>query len=141
MRNSPLPSSLALVAFLLLLTIALPGCSANAGRSTVTGTVTLDGQPIKAGLIRFLPADGASATADAPITDGKFTATVPPGDKRIEITAPKVLGKKKLYDTPDSPTVDIVEELLPAHYNVASTLTMNVTAGKQSKDFALTTDL
>ena len=63
----------------------LSGCSADSKHGAVSGTVTLDGQAIKTGVIRFVPVDGRTATADAAIADGKFTANVPPGEKRVEI--------------------------------------------------------
>ena len=114
------------------------GCSSSTGKGTVEGTVTLDGQPLKSGLIRFVPADGKSPTADTTITDGHYSAEVPFGEKRVEICAPKVVGKQRMYDTPNSPTVDIVEELLPPHYNVQSELTITVNERKQTKAFELT---
>jgi hypothetical protein len=104
----------------------------------VTGTVTLDGRPLESGLIRFVPTDGQTATADATISNGQFTATVPVGEKRVSISAPKVVGKRKMYETPDSPTTDVVEELLPARYNAQSELTITITAGDQPATFALT---
>lgn len=107
------------------------GCSADSKHGTVTGSVTLDGQPLQIGNIRFEPSDGGTATADAPIADGKFTGKMPPGDKRVLITAPKVTGKRKMYDTPDSPVVDVVEELLPKRYNTQSELILSVKLGKQ----------
>jgi hypothetical protein len=100
--------------------------------------VTLDGNPLEAGLIRFVPADGQTATADGTITNGAFTAKVPVGEKQISISAPKVVGKRKMYETPDSPTVDVVQELLPERYNLRSELTYTVEPGEQEKDFALT---
>jgi hypothetical protein len=109
----------------------ISGCSADAKHGAVTGTVSFDGQPLKSGNIRFDPADGRTATADAMITDGKFNATVPPGEKRVSITAPKVLGKKKVYETPDSPTVDLTEEMLPKRYNAQSELKATVKLGNQ----------
>jgi hypothetical protein len=121
---------LALVAF-------TPGCSVDENHASVTGTVTLDGQPLKSGTIRFDSTDGRAAAADASITDGRFTAKMPPGDKRVSITAPKVVGKRKMYDTPDSPTVDTIEELLPARYNSQSTLTLTVAPGGQQPTFEL----
>jgi hypothetical protein len=113
------------------------GCSADAKHGTVSGTVTLDGQPLKSGTIRFDSVDGRTAAADASITDGKFTAKLPTGDKRVSITSPKVIGKKKMYDTPDSPVYDVTEELLPKKYNAKTELSMTLTAGSQSKDFPL----
>jgi hypothetical protein len=104
----------------------------------VTGTVTLDGRPLESGLIRFVPTDGQTATADATITHGEFTVTVPVGEKRVSISAPKVTGKRKMYDTPDSPTMDVIEELLPARYNAQTELTTSITAGDQPAEFALT---
>lgn len=122
-------------AFFLLLCWALigisAGCSADTKNGTVTGNVTLDGQPLKAGTIRFDAADGGTAAADASITDGKFTATMPPGEKRVSITSPKVVGKKKMYDTADSPVIDITEESLPNRYNAQSDLKLSVKLGNQ----------
>jgi hypothetical protein len=114
------------------------GCSTEVKHGTVSGTVTLDGQPLKSGTIRFDSADGRTAAADASIADGKFNLTLPPGDKHVSITSPKVIGKKKMYDTPDSPVYDVTEELLPKRYNAQSTLTMTVAAGAQEKEFSLT---
>ncbi len=123
---------------ILIVSVLFAGCAKTSNRGTVTGNVTLDGQPLKAGIIRFLPADGQTATADTAITDGKFSAVVPPGDKKISISAPKVTGKKRMYETADSPEVDIVQELLPAKYNTKTELTLTVNAGSQEKDFPLT---
>src|SRR5262245_21230337 len=110
------------------------GCSNDAKFGAVSGTVTLDGEPLKAGTIRCDAADSRIVAADASISDGSFTAKVPPGEKRVSITSPKVIGKKKLYDTPDSPVVDVTEELLPKRYNANSELTLTVKAGKQDSD-------
>ena len=114
---------------LLFCAVLVAGCSAPTDKGTVQGSVTLDGQPLATGLVRFVPKEGGTATADAPIAEGKFTAVVPMGEMRVEITAPKVTGKRKMYETPDSPTVDIVGELLPARYNVRSELTLKVEPG------------
>jgi hypothetical protein len=113
------------------------GCSSSSTVGTLDGTVTLDGAPLKSGLIRFVPIDGQTPTADATIADGDFRATVPLGDKRVEITAPQVTGQRKAYDTPDSPMVDTIRELLPAKYNVNSELTYKVEPGSQTHEFAL----
>jgi hypothetical protein len=110
------------------------GCSSE---TTVNGEVLLDGQRLKEGVIRFVPADGKSQTASAPIIDGRFTATMVPGEKRVEISAPRVVGKRKMYDLPDSPEVDNVVERLPARYNVRSELTLTVRSGTQEQRFEL----
>ena len=114
------------------------GCSSSeAGKGTVSGEVTLDGQPLKEGRIRFVSADGLSATADTAIVDGRFRLKVPIGPMRVEISGRKVVGKRRVYDTPNSPVVDEVGELLPARYNARSELTMTVEPGSQEKRFDL----
>ena len=128
-----------MLAVAVLCGVAAAGCSAHE-ENIVNGTVTLDGQPLASGLIRFLPADPTQKRVEALLTAGKFTAVVPPGEHRVEILAPKVTGQKKMYDTPDSPTVDLVAELLPSRYNVASELKLRVVGGEQSENFALTSD-
>jgi hypothetical protein len=113
------------------------GCSADAKHGMVSGTVTLDGQPLKSGTIRFDAVDGGTAAADASIIDGKYSARIPPGDKRVSIISPKIIGKKKMYDTPDSPVVDVTEELLPKRYNAQTELTLTVKFGDQNAPFDL----
>jgi hypothetical protein len=115
------------------------GCGGSAGEAVVTGDVKVDGQPLDKGTIRFVATDGGAPTAEADIAAGKFTAAVEPGAKRVEIQAPKVTGRRKMYDTPESPTVDIVGESLPPRYNADSELTMTVAEGEQEKSFDLTT--
>src|SRR5262245_18716479 len=127
----------ALPACILLLACAA-GCSGD-GKSSVRGNVKLDGQPLKEGLIKLVPADAKSSAVDTTIRDGRYKLTaVPPGEYRVEISANKVVGKKKMYDTPDSPTVDEVEELLPPRYNRSSELKLTVKSGSQDKDYELT---
>jgi hypothetical protein len=93
--------------------------------------------PLKEGDVRFVPADGKSQTTSAKIIDGEFTAQVPTGEMRVEISAPKVIGKRKMYDTPDSPVVDKVKELLPPRYNAKSELRLTVKSGVQEETFPL----
>lgn len=121
----------------LLLAATLAGCSSKNEGGAVKGTVTLDGQPLAAGRVLFVAVDQSSPSAEAAITDGKFETLVPLGEKRIEILAPKVTGKRKMYDTPDSPSVDVVVELLPKRYNVDSDLKMTVDGSEQTQNFEL----
>ena len=126
-------SRLMLIAALL----AAAGCG-DGSTSTVNGTVTLDGQPLKEGVVRFVPTDGKGQTASAEVKDGKFTAVVARGELRVEFSAPKVVRQTKMYDTPDSKLVDETVELLPARYNVQSTLKITVKGGSQTEKFELT---
>jgi hypothetical protein len=119
--------------------VVLVGCSGEGSKGTVEGTVTLNGQPLEKGLIRFVPVDGNSQPADGTIAGGKFTVIAPVGDFRVEITSPRVVGQAKMYDTPDSPTVDKIAEAIPAKYNVQTELQMTVSKGKtENKQFDLT---
>lgn len=121
----------------LLCQLLLAGCSSKPTDGSIKGTVTLDGQPLATGQILFVSIDQNAQPAQAEITAGQFEALVPPGEKRVEIRAPKVTGKKKMYDTPDSPTVDTVVELLPAKYNVNSELKLTVDGSEQEQKFDL----
>ena len=53
--------------------LVLVGCGPDVQDGDVTADVTLDGQPLKEGMIRFVPADGKTAAKDGPIANGKFT--------------------------------------------------------------------
>ena len=121
----------------LLLAVSLVGCSSKPTGGTVKGTVSLDGQPLAAGQILFVSVDQSTPSAEATVTAGQFEALVPPGEKRVEIRSPKVTGKSKMYDDPNSPTVDLIAELLPAKYNVNSELKMTVDGSVQEQKFDL----
>ncbi|HEX3150404.1 MAG TPA: hypothetical protein VHR66_20165 [Gemmataceae bacterium] len=124
---------------LTVVAIVATGCQGGS-TSTLTGTVTVDGQPLKDGAVRFIPLDPSKGgTAGAVIKDGTFTCQVPVGEMRVEFNGAKVVGKRKAYDTPDSPMVDIVEELLPAKYNTQSELKITIKGGSQKETWALVT--
>ncbi|MBA3483970.1 MAG: hypothetical protein H0T51_19370 [Pirellulales bacterium] len=126
---------LALAAVLLL----AAGCSGKPTKGDVAGTVTIDGVPAEAGAIAFSPVDGQSATAGGSIEKGRYAAQVPPGKMMVEIRVAKVVGQRKLYDTPDSPMAPIMEEVLPAKYNDATKLVVEVQLGENEHNFELTT--
>jgi hypothetical protein len=120
------------------LTVLLAAGCGRAGKGTVTGRVTLDGNPVEKGTVQFFPLDGKGQTAHAPIRGGMFTAEVPVGVKRVEINAPRVAGQRPAYDTPDSPLVDVYRETIPTKYNAQSELRTEVKAGRNEADFPLT---
>ena len=126
------------VAWLILLShLVLGGCSQSSTHGTIHGTVTLDDEPLLEGTVRFVPVDGTSQTASAMVRKGSFTATVPIGRMQVEFSAPKVVGRQKMRDMPESREVDIVAELLSPRYNLRSELTLDVKAGAQDAPFAL----
>jgi hypothetical protein len=122
----------------IVLLLAFLGCGPSDGLVDVTGTVKVDGQPLEKGAISFEPVDGKSQTAGGTISSGTFKARVPPGKMKVKISAEKVVGKRKAYDTPDSPEVPIVDEALPKRYNAATELVSEVKPAAKL-DFDLTT--
>ena len=119
----------------LLAVTALGGCSGSSGEGTVNGEVLLDNQPLKKGVIKFAPTDGKSAAVEAPITDGKFTAKVPVGEAKVKVSATKVVGKRKMYDTPDSPEVEQGIEIHPRFTDGQTEKKITVQRGTQEQKF------
>jgi hypothetical protein len=123
---------------LLLAATLLASCSQGPAVGTVTGDVTFDGTPVKDGHVLFTPFDGNGQTGGAPIRDGKFTAEgVPVGKMKVELHGNKVIGKTKAYDTPESPWMDTVAEILPPKYHANSELTLDVKRGSQEVKYDL----
>lgn len=113
------------------------GCGTS-GPPRVQGTVTVNSTPVKQGEIKFAPVDGTGAVASGVIADGAYSVEATAGSKRVEIQAFEQVGEKP-YDSsmPGSAKVPILKPLLPAKYNTASELTVEV-AGNTKKDFDLT---
>jgi hypothetical protein len=106
--------------------VLVVGCSGDGNYGDVSGTVSYDGKPIEDGLINFLPADGKDSVSKVSV-----------GATKVQIRGSKVTGKKKMYDTPDSPEVPIIAELLPAKYHEKSELTLEVKRGSNEKNWEL----
>jgi hypothetical protein len=75
-----------------LFTPILVGCSdPYAGRREVTGTVTLEGEPLKTGIILFTPLDGQDTQGSTPLANGEYRITrvqgLKPGKYLVRITA------------------------------------------------------
>ncbi len=128
----------AVFGFLVALGLVVGCGGGGADTGDISGAVTYDGKPVEDGSITFVAVDGKAPTAGGTIKDGKYTATkVPVGATKVSISASKVVGKKKAYDTPDSPEIPITEPLVPAKYNQTTELRYDVKAGTQTKDFQL----
>jgi hypothetical protein len=114
------------------------GCN-GPPQAKVHGTVNLDGKPIKDGSIEFFPIDGKGQTAGAAIRDGTYSVDASVGEMTVRINAIEVIGKRKAYDTPDSPMVENVRNPIPARYNTQSELKRTLVAGDNEVNFELTT--
>jgi hypothetical protein len=116
--------------------VPLVGCG-DTSMSEVEGTVTFGGQPVQTGAISFVPVAGDTPTAGGMIEGGRYSVKVPPGVMKVSISAPKIVGKKKIYDTPNSPEMPITEEGLPKKYNEETELRYTVPRGPNSKNWDL----
>ena len=116
----------------------LPGCGSNADLpdlGQVTGTVTLDGQPLAEASVTFEPqaADvkGSSGTTDE---NGKYELMFTADAKGAAVGSHKVSIEKM-------PSAENMDQMvaIPAKYNMETTLTADVKAGKnENVDFVLT---
>lgn len=118
---------------------AAAGC--NDGTATVSGKITFNGESVSQGMITLEPVDGVGSVTGANVEAGTYTIeNVLPGEKLVRISAAYVVGTEKRY--PDEPTstdvIELMEDLIPAEFNNASTLKLTVEAPDTPKDFELT---
>jgi hypothetical protein len=120
-------------AFSFLAVFLAVGCGESGPvRCDVTGSVTLDGQPVEEGEVLFIPADGIGSSDACPIVAGEFRGDVAPGSKRVEISATKDTGETAADGLPD------YQNIIPVQYNRESKLTAEVGQGDGSSlTFAL----
>ncbi|MGL4551282.1 MAG: hypothetical protein ACRC33_08840 [Gemmataceae bacterium] len=116
--------------------LSAAGCG-DPNSGTVSGKVTVGGKPLADGTVQFVPVDGSTATAGGKVKDGGYSVKVPVGTMKVSFSAPKVVGQKKVYNTPDSPVMPVTAEGLPARFNEKTELTLTVKSGSNQKDWAL----
>jgi hypothetical protein len=125
----------------LSLAAILAGCSKSGPvKTTVSGAVTYNSEPVEVGIIRFIPTGGTEGPlATATIADGRYTATaaggVPVGKHKVEILGYVELPRAANLP-PMAPTAR--EQYIPDEFNKSSKLEFTIdSAGEVSKDFAL----
>ncbi len=88
-------------------------------RFAVSGKVTVDGQPMEHGLIRFLP-EGKGIVSGGPITHGAYAIAEEKGPNagkyRVEINWNKPTGRR-VKDAYGDEIMDEYKEGLPAKYH------------------------
>ncbi len=114
------------------------GCGGAPPQAQVNGTVTLDGKPLDTGVIHFFPqSDAGGPSASADIKNGRYQLQTGIGPMKVVVNANKVFGKRKMYDTPDSPVVEDIRDVLPERYNMKSELKAALTTGPNEVNFDL----
>ena len=124
---------------------AAMGCGKPAGldKVVVSGQVTLDGEPISNGEIRFIPTAGTvGPISGGPIKDGVYTAKgkggVPLGTHQVEIRAYRASAKSQGQAGAGSGEGGAAEQYLDKRYNDQTTLTATIGADTEAQDFQLT---
>lgn len=69
------------------------GCDKGPKKVEITGTVTVDGEPVGKGTIQFDSTDGVGGSDGAAINDGKFTCQLTTGEKKVKVNGSKVVGQ------------------------------------------------
>ena len=128
--------------FVLLVAVCLlaTGCGPKKNEVTISGKVTVEGDPIDTGSIMFTAADGGTYVAGGVIEDGQYKASVPPGDKIVQIRGLKKIGQREVFDEVSGkkfPTDSHVRMTPPAYEAADSPLRAKVTKDGEVFDFQL----
>jgi hypothetical protein len=131
----------------LLAAAGLVGCGDDfGGRMEVTGRVTLEGEPLKDGQIRFVPLANQGTEGGASIADGEYRVPrqngLKPGKYLIQITSGD--GKTPAADeeagAPGGSTNIVSFDLVPEDWNVTSKHEVEVkSSGSNKFDFDIPT--
>ena len=127
--------------------LVLSGCGAssdNLPREAVSGSVTIEGQPLAKGTIQFAPtSDKLPTTATAGINDGKYSIPraegLVPGTYKVAITSfDEVAETKSLHGLPGK-VAPPPKNLISKQFNTDSNLTAEVKGGETNTfDFEVT---
>lgn len=131
--------------WLLLVLPVVIGCGGGKeGQMTVTGSVTLDGQPLESGRIIFMPKEKGSATATSgggKIENGKYEAEVSSGKMGVSIRASKDVPIENPSEEDKARGLTTrPESIIPARYNDKSELEADVSSSSREFDFDLKSD-
>lgn len=132
--------SFAIVLF--AMSVAATGCGTEneLGRLRVSGSVTLNSQPLDQGQIEFTPSQSTGVSGGTMIADGKYEISeqkgLPPGTYTVRIYSTDEKATK-VEGPPGESEVSAIERI-PANYNVNSEITVEVTTDGENKfDFTI----
>jgi hypothetical protein len=114
------------------------GCS-DSRRGSVSGTVTLDGNPVEHGIITFLPMEGNSGpSSGGDIVDGKYTISQKRGpsvgSNRVMFTGTHKSGRQVMLR---GKVVDEWVDSFPPKYEGKTPEVCTIQPGANKLDFAL----
>ena len=121
----------------LVLMLFAVGC-ADDGMVEIAGQVTIDGTSVSQGTISFAPIDGQGATAEAVIENGKYSTSLPKGNKRVTVHGFTKVGERYPWGK-DNPPADILKEIVPKDYHQDSQLSFDATVDDSGVNFDLST--
>jgi hypothetical protein len=112
-------------------------------RAKVEGKVTVNGQPVANGFIRFMALDPNGMNSAATIKEGHYSVPVEQGPTkgkyRVEINVPSAQKRRVPNDDAPGQFREEAPETLPAKYNTQSAIMQEVDPDKpQVFDFSLT---
>ena len=123
--------------------VAVSACDGSADglpREPVSGTVTLDGEPLAAGAIQFFPkqAGGVAVSGGSTVEDGQFSISreygLVPGSYKVAINASESSnGDSKKKGQKSRKKSTSTKDIIPAKYNSETTLTAEIEKGCSSR--------
>ncbi|MEX1041829.1 MAG: hypothetical protein WDZ51_14415 [Pirellulaceae bacterium] len=122
---------------ILMLLLGLTGCGDDDPRSSVSGTVTLNGERLTGGEIVFVPVNPRLASESARIDDGRYTMRVAPGEKQVVIRAERDHPTAQMPGPDPGTMIPLREQFIPKRYNDNTELTAEVVQGANKFDFEL----
>jgi len=134
------------------------GCSGGVPTGAVTGTVTLDGEPLENAMVTFTPVGGGRSTVGTTDASGKYTLSFRGesgallGEHKVSITS--IPETQSDFDSEASSDSDAytrqatgggaadynsasTKEVIPEKYNTSTTLTASVQSGDNVFNFDL----
>jgi len=130
----------------LLIALIVVGCSQGppvAKRAKVEGKVTVNGQSVANGFIRFMALEPNGLNAVGTIKDGHYSLAEKEGPTkgkyRVEFNVPSASKKRVPNDDVPGQFMEVSVETLPEKYHAKSTIVQEIDPDKpQVLDFALT---
>lgn len=106
------------------------GSSNELGRRPISGQVTLKGQPLEQGTVRFVPQDPAGVASGASVRQGKFEIPeeqgLPPGAYRVQLSSAGAETNAQDATAPPGESRAVAKELIPPAFNRQSNLIVEV---------------